>query len=93
MKNIQPINIWVNGQVQSADTLQAHIIYDDLLTRATFYYQLMKGNEVDEQMVFTPLAAGNVEISGADYEAWGEDEDINTSAYNYLATQLNLTII
>jgi hypothetical protein len=93
MKNIQPVNIWINGQIQEANILQAHIIYDNLIDSATFYYQLMKGNEVDEQMVYTSLAAGNVGISGADYEAWGEDEDINTSAYNFLATQLNLTIL
>jgi hypothetical protein len=93
MKQIEPINIWAGGVQHEASFIKAHIIFDNLVDNATFYYELLKQNEVDEQMVYTSLSAGNVAIAGAAYEAWGENEDINQSAYEYLATTLNLELI
>jgi hypothetical protein len=37
---IQPVSIWANGQSKEASELDARIIYDDLATSCTFYYEL-----------------------------------------------------
>lgn len=34
MKNIQPLEIWSNGETKVATCLQLYISYDDLATRA-----------------------------------------------------------
>ncbi len=82
MKNIQPISIWDNGTVQEATVLNAYCINDNLSTSATFYYTLL--SESMQQ-----LAQGNLTMSGDDYDAW----ETNNYAYDWIAAQLNLTII
>lgn len=91
MKTIQAINVWQNGQVKSATKFNMNIIFDDLETSATFYYELLvvntdaEGNETTEQ-----VAQGNLSMIGADYQAW---DDSNDGAYTWGANQLSLTII
>jgi hypothetical protein len=82
MKQIQPISIWDNGTVQEATVLNAYAINDNLSTSATFYYSLL--SESMQQ-----LAQGNLTMSGDDYDAW----ETNDYAYDWVAAQLNLTII
>jgi hypothetical protein len=82
MKNIQPISIWDNGTVQEASVLNTYVINDNLSTSATFYYTLL--SESMQQ-----LAQGNLTMSGDDYDAW----ETNDYAYDWVAGQLNLTII
>jgi hypothetical protein len=82
MKQIQPISIWDNGTVQEASVLNAYAINDNLSTSATFYYTI--SSESMQQ-----LAQGNLTMSGDDYDAW----QTNDYAYNWVAGQLNLTII
>lgn len=93
MKQIQPVTIWVNGTQQQANMLNAYIVHDDLATSATFYYELVKQEIVDNEPVNTSLANGNQTISGQDYESWGDSGDINDDAYVILAQKLNLTLI
>jgi hypothetical protein len=82
MKTIQPISIWDKGTVQEATVLNAYAINDNLSTSATFYYTLL--SESMQQ-----LAQGNLTMSGDDYDAW----ETNDYAYDWVAGQLNLTII
>jgi len=49
--NIQPVSIWANGQSKNASELDARIIYDDLATSATFYYELKEAIVHDEEGV------------------------------------------
>jgi hypothetical protein len=81
MKQIQPISIWDNGTNQSASILNAYCINDNLSTSATFYYSLLSDS-------MQQLAQGNLSMSGEVYDAW----QTNDYAYDWVATQLNLTI-
>jgi hypothetical protein len=81
MKNITPISIWDNGTNQSASILNAYCINDNLSTSATFYYSLLSDS-------MQQLAQGNLSMSGDDYIGW----QTNDYAYDWVATQLNLTI-
>lgn len=81
--NIQPVSIWANGQSKSASELDARIIFDDLATSATFYYEL---KDADASV----LSVGNVAMDGQDYIHW---DNSNDEAYVYIASKLNLTIV
>jgi len=87
-KQIQPVNIWVNGSVKVAEQ--------------TFYYELKEadvttqdseGNDVTTQG--SVIAVGNLGMDGESYQDWGNQSgvDINTWAYDWAAGKLNLTII
>lgn len=84
---IQPVNIWANGQSKQASELDARIIYDDLATSATFYYEL---KEVLEEGSGSVLSVGNVAMDGQDYIDW---DNSNEQAYDFIAGKLNLTIL
>jgi len=91
--NIQPVSIWNNGQSKEASELDARIIYDDLATSATFYYELKEAVVVDEEGASSGgavLSVGNVAMDNEDYQNW---DNSNASAYNYIADKLNLVII
>jgi hypothetical protein len=91
--NIQPVSIWNNGQSKQASELDARIIYDDLATSATFYYELKEAVVVDEEGASSGgavLSVGNVAMDNEDYQNW---DNSNASAYNYIADKLNLVII
>ena len=81
MKTIEPISIWDNGTNQEAIILNAYCINDNLSTSATFYYSLLSDS-------LQQLAQGNLSMSGEDYIGW----QTNDYAYDWVATQLNLTI-
>lgn len=93
MAQIQPISIWKDGQVKTAEQFTLRIIADDLATSCTFYYELKEADSVDADgntiggMV---LSVGNESMSGQDYQDW---DDSNDGAYNYVAGKLNLVII
>ena len=85
MKQIQPIQIWVNGSLQTATVFNLIIINDNLLNSATFYWQLLDSAEVK-------LADGNLTMGEPQYDQWGTATDVNQWAYEWAATQLNLTL-
>lgn len=92
-KQIQPVQIWINGQSKQAGVLDAQIIFDDLATSATFYYQLKESDSVDAEgnaVSGQSLAQGNVGMSGESYSDW---DNSNDGAYDYIAAELNLTIL
>ena len=85
MKQIAPLTLWVNGQQQTATLFNLIIINDNLLNSATFYYQLLDADA-------SKLADGNLTIGEPDYDVWGASADINLAAYQWAASQLNITI-
>lgn len=86
MKQIQPLILWVNGQQQTATLFNLIIINDNLSNSATFYYQLLDADA-------TKLADGNLTIGEPDYDVWGSSADINQAAYQWAATELNITLV
>jgi hypothetical protein len=85
MKQIQPIQIWVNGQQKTATQFSLIIINDNLLDSATFYWQLLDADSVK-------LQDGNLTMDAADYAVWSSTQDINQSAYDWAANKLNITL-
>jgi hypothetical protein len=94
MKQIEPIQIWHNGQLKQAEVLSARIINDDLATSSTFYWTLREADiPGEENQPSTPgqqLAEGNVTVSGQDYLDW---DGSNDTAYEFVAEQINVEIV
>jgi len=88
MKQIQPVQIWVNGSVQTGNYLNSYIINDNLQDSATFYWSIYT-SETSGNL----LSEGNLTITDPEYDIWGQTLDINQAAYEWIATQLNLTLI
>jgi hypothetical protein len=90
MKQIQAVSIWYNGQIQTATLFNLISVADNLTTTASFYYELLKPiNEFDNQV----LSHGNINMTGFDYDAYSSSPDSNAYAYQWAATQLNLTLV
>ena len=85
MKQIQPIQIWVNGSLQTATVFSLIIINDNLTNSATFYWQLLDSAEIK-------LVDGNLTMGEPEYDQWGTSSDVNQWAYEWAATQLNITL-
>jgi len=93
MKQIEPVQVWKNGERLEASLLNAIIVNDNLESACTFYYQLMTGGQGTEAMpisVGQSVAEGNISLSGEDYLEWSGD---NNYAYEYIAEKLNLTLV
>lgn len=86
MKQIQPVPMWINGKNVNADFLNVISVNDNLINSATFYYALLSAQNQE-------LTGGNLTISGADYEAWGANENVNLAAFDWVAKQLNITLL
>lgn len=90
-KKIQPVNVWVNGQVKVAEYLDTYGIQLTLGVSSTFSYSLstkivnIEGVELPGEKV----VEGNLDMVGEDYQLWEQDE----FAWDWVAAQLNLTII
>jgi len=85
MKQINPVAMWVNGSNMNAIFINLYSINDNLENSATFYYALLSAENKS-------LAAGNLTISGEDYEVWGAKEDVNLAAFDWACAKLNLTL-
>lgn len=85
MKQIQPFTLWVNGQQQTATLFSLIIINDNLSNSATFYWQLLDADA-------SKLAEGNLTMGEPQYDQWGTSSDVNQWAYEWAATQLNITL-
>jgi hypothetical protein len=85
MKNISPVSIWKNGQSLTASILDAIIINDNLSTSCTFYWMLKEDGEAGQV-----LADGNTTMTGEHYDGWDGNNDY---AFEYIATQINVTIL
>jgi hypothetical protein len=80
MKQIEPVVFPLN--LGTATLLNAYCINDNLNNAATFYYALLS----DAQ---SQLSQGNLTMTGDVYSAW----ETNDYAWDWVADQLNLTII
>lgn len=91
MKQIQPVTVWSNGQEVQADGLNAYVVSDNLSSQAVFYYGI--GNIVYNLYPALPsvnvLASGQLTMTGQAYE----DYQTNQYAWDWVASQLNLTIV
>lgn len=90
-KKISPVNVWVNGEVKVAEYLDAYGIQLTLGVSSRFYYSLST-KVVDAEGIESPgeqVTSGNLDMVGEDYQSWEQDE----FAWDWVATQLNLTII
>lgn len=88
MQQIQPIQIWVNGSIETGNYINAYIINDNLLDSATFYWAIFTADTAGKQ-----LSQGNLTINEPDYSAWSASGDINLAAYQWICSQLGLTLI
>jgi hypothetical protein len=88
MKQIQPVQIWTNGQVQTGNYINAYIINDNLLDSATFYWAIFT-SDIDGNQ----LSEGNLSIIDPEYDVWGQSSDINQAAYEWICDQLGLILI
>lgn len=93
--SIQPIQLWVNGEIKTANFIIVSIVYDDLKNTATFYYQIIDQvlNSETGNLENYILISGNCYITGDNYDVWGATDDINFAAYQYVCSQLNITLI
>ena len=88
MKQIQPVMVWSNGQELEATVLNAYVESDNLLNQAVFYYGV--GTiYYSVNPLSTPLSFGKLTMTGQDYLDW----QTNQYAWDWVAAQLNLTII
>jgi hypothetical protein len=85
MKQINPIQSWINGKSVTATIFNMYVIGGVLGSSASFYYSLLDSNLAN-------VAQGNLTMSGEAYLAWGNDDEY---AWNWAASsdQLNLTIV
>ena len=85
MKEIQPFTFWSNGKNFVASFLYLLCNTDNLKDSAQFYWAFYdkidgtQGNKVCE---------GNITMTGADYEAWND----NDFAWSWAASALGVTI-
>lgn len=80
MKEILPVVFPLN--LGTATILNAYCINDNLTNSAIFYYSLISDSKLQ-------LSEGNLTMIGQDYENW----ETNDYAYNWVASQINVTII
>ena len=82
MKQIQPVVFPLN---LGTATLLNCVGSDNFSTSVTIYYQLL--SETNQQ-----LQAGNLSLSGVDYETYNSSADGNQYIYEWSATQLEVTL-
>ena len=85
MKEISPIQSWINGKSVTATIFNMYVIGGVLGSSASFYYSLLDSDLAN-------VAQGNLTMSSDAYAGWGNDDEY---AWNWAAStdQLNLTII
>ena len=83
MKQIQPVVFPLN---LGTATILNCVGSDNFSTSVTIYYQLLS----EENQT---LQAGNLSLSGADYEAYKTSPDGNEYIYQWTATELGVTLI
>lgn len=96
MKQIEPKDIWTNGEVKVGEFFQVQGIQDNYDTAATNYWSIYtkvldaEGLEVAGEQI----AQGNLSIAGQDYINWGDQPAmaINEWIYDWSAEQLNLVL-
>ena len=91
MKTIEEVDVWYNGGNTPVTVLSALVQSDNLQNSATFQYQLMQiivGGPDPAYTYAQPIITNSLTMTGEDYLNW----DTNDYAYDWIASQLNLTI-
>jgi len=83
MKQIQPIVFPLN---LGTATILNCVGSDNFSTSVTIYYQLLSAEN-------QTLQAGNLSMSGFDYEAYNTSIDGNEYIYQWTATKLGVTLM
>ena len=86
MVNIQPVNIWINGEIKIATTFNLNSLDNNLYNTCLFQYFLY---DVDGIQLIT----GNITMIGQDYVEYTISANSNEYAYDWACTTLNLTQI
>jgi len=86
MKQIEPISIWYNGQMIAAILFNMTSTNDNLVDSATFNYALYVNTEFQ-------VSSGVLTMSGTDYSTYSSSTTANDYAYQWGATQLNITLV
>lgn len=92
-KKIVNIDIWYNGNIISCNWFILTLVFDDLQNTARFYYQIGIKQTINNVDSFKQIAVGNTNITGVDYQKWGESEDVNEAAYAIASKNLKLQLI
>jgi hypothetical protein len=94
MAQIQPVQVWFQGEQHNANVFSLYSKYDNLIDSASFNYQLIELiiNTPDDQ-TSQMLINGELTINGADYAQWDAEVDANAWIYQWAADQLNLVLI
>ena len=87
MKIIQPVQIWNNGQQIEVSLLNTYATNVTLNSSATFDYVL--SSQTEDGKVGEVVASGRLTMLGEAYEQW----EIDNYAWDWVAEQLNLTIV
>ena len=82
MKEINPIQVWQNGEIVEAKILNAYAVSVTLDQSASFYYALLTETK-------QTVAQGNLSMDTEAYEQW----ELDSYAWDWIASQLNLTIV
>jgi hypothetical protein len=82
MKEITPIQVWQNGEVVEAKILNAYAVSVTLDQSANFYYGLLTESK-------QTVAQGNLSMDTETYDQW----ELDSFAWDWIASQLNLTIL
>jgi hypothetical protein len=91
--SIQPVTIWQNGQSSSGNFIDASIVNDNLNNYAQFYWVISSVTTNSEgEEIKQSLSQGNNSITGEDYVNWSDQPNVNLAAYQYICSQLNLTL-
>ena len=85
MRNIQPLDIWSDGDTKTAVALSLYISYDDLSTQAALVYKL-------HDNIGAIIYEGQILFIGQQYLDWGNSGDSNAEAYTLAASHLNITL-
>ena len=82
---IESTPIWNNGEIITANNLEAYSIYDNLVNESKFCYRVQKD--------LISLFDGNISIKDFDYDIWMANNFSTEYALTYICQQLNLTPI
>jgi hypothetical protein len=94
MAQIQPVQVWYQGEQHEATIFNLISNYDNLKDTATFQYQLIEIIAISPgQQNSNVLTINYLTINGAEYAQWNAEIDANAWIYQWAANQLNLILI
>lgn len=96
MRQIQPVNILVQGTYVPATYFDVECLFDDLKTKAKFRYSYISAtpdNNPEGSIIYQVLQSEKIIMEGQDYVNWGNSGDINNDAIVWVADQVNVVLI